>query len=366
MKKIFSFISERHESIFKIALFVFTITFIVFLFPKEGKFKFEYQKGLPWSHADLIAPFPFAINKASDEIIVEQSNIRLSATDHFRRDASAYNKALEKFKDELSRKIYGNNGGNENNAPKRRQVDKFNADYLVGADLLRKLYETGIVQVSGKTENMHPATPIIILTNSLAEDVLFGDLYTVTQAQEFIVDSLNRLSNSRVLKTRVSQCLESSIVQNVKYDEEITIKILEKAIDKVSLSRGMVKKGELIISKGEVVDEEKFLVLESIRTEIEDELGSAESYRYILLGQIILVSLAMSILGLYLVIYRKDITRDTSKVVFLLLLIVLIVLATAMLSKLELVFDSISIYVVPFCLVPIITRAFFDSVLAFF
>ena len=79
MKQIFAFISERHESIFKIALFVFTITFIVSLFPKEGKFKFEYQRGLPWSHEDLFAPFKFAINKALDEVVLEKTNIELSS-----------------------------------------------------------------------------------------------------------------------------------------------------------------------------------------------------------------------------------------------------------------------------------------------
>ncbi|NQY68080.1 MAG: phosphohydrolase, partial [Flavobacteriales bacterium] len=90
MKKIFTYISERHESIFRIGLFILATGFIVFLFPKEGKFKYEYQKGLPWSHTDLIAPFPFAINKSADEVIIEQSNARLGAKDYFRRDKNGY------------------------------------------------------------------------------------------------------------------------------------------------------------------------------------------------------------------------------------------------------------------------------------
>ncbi|NQY68104.1 MAG: HDIG domain-containing protein [Flavobacteriales bacterium] len=231
---------------------------------------------------------------------------------------------------------------------------------------MKRLYRNGVVQISDNIEKSNPSTKISILTNSLAEEVQLGDLFTVKQAQEFIIDSLNNLRNSRVVKIILSKSLENSIVQNVQYDAALTKKIREDAIGKISLSRGMVKKGELIISKGEVVIDDKFMVLESLKDEIENQLGSDESYRYILLGQIILVSLTMATLGLYLLIFRSDITRNTGKIVFLLLNILLIVFAAAMVLKLGKVVDSISIYIVPFCLIPIVTRAFFDSILAFF
>ena len=40
---------------------------IVFIFPKDGKFKYEFQKGKPWQHVDLIAPFDFPIYKSAEE-----------------------------------------------------------------------------------------------------------------------------------------------------------------------------------------------------------------------------------------------------------------------------------------------------------
>ena len=65
MKKVISFIRHSHPEIYKGILFLITIVAIVYIFPKQGKFKYEFQnlKGKPWYHEDLIAPFDFAIKK---------------------------------------------------------------------------------------------------------------------------------------------------------------------------------------------------------------------------------------------------------------------------------------------------------------
>ena len=70
MKKVISFIRHSHSEIYKGVLFVLAIGFIVYIFPKQGKFKYEFQnlKGKPWHHEDLIAPFDFSIKKTKEEL----------------------------------------------------------------------------------------------------------------------------------------------------------------------------------------------------------------------------------------------------------------------------------------------------------
>jgi cyclic-di-AMP phosphodiesterase PgpH len=46
-----------------IFMFLITAVFLFFSLPGEPRFKFEYQKGFPWSHENLVAPFDFAILK---------------------------------------------------------------------------------------------------------------------------------------------------------------------------------------------------------------------------------------------------------------------------------------------------------------
>ena len=69
---------RNYYQINKILLFLITLTILLALFPREGKFKYEFQRGKPWQHEDLIAPFDFAILKQQSELQKE----RRSATHH--------------------------------------------------------------------------------------------------------------------------------------------------------------------------------------------------------------------------------------------------------------------------------------------
>ena len=39
----------------KVLLFLVALAILVNLFPRQGKLKFEFQKGKPWQHDELIA-----------------------------------------------------------------------------------------------------------------------------------------------------------------------------------------------------------------------------------------------------------------------------------------------------------------------
>src|SRR5690606_4805380 len=68
-------VKENHHKIFKLLLIIVAIGTIVSIFPREGKFKYEFQKGKPWIHETLIAPFDFAIAKTTQEIEDEKEKI---------------------------------------------------------------------------------------------------------------------------------------------------------------------------------------------------------------------------------------------------------------------------------------------------
>jgi hypothetical protein len=63
MKKIFTFLTENQSHIYKIFLYVISTVLIIYLLPKAGQFKYDYQKGKPWQYENLYAPFSFTIKK---------------------------------------------------------------------------------------------------------------------------------------------------------------------------------------------------------------------------------------------------------------------------------------------------------------
>ena len=81
VKKLISYIRHRHPEVYKVLLVILAVAGIVSVFPKQGKFKYEFQnlKGKPWHHDDLIAPFDFAIKKSSEELANEKAELTSSS-----------------------------------------------------------------------------------------------------------------------------------------------------------------------------------------------------------------------------------------------------------------------------------------------
>lgn len=80
------------------------------------------------------------------------------------------------------------------------------------------------------------------------------------------------------------------------------------------------------------------------------------------LGHFILVSLAMSMLMIFLYLFRREVYDDNSRIVLLMLLMLLITYMFLWARKVNL-FDM---YLVPVCILPIIVRAFYDTRTALF
>jgi hypothetical protein len=54
LKRILINILKRRGEIARFSLFIIAGIILVFLFPWEGKFRYEFQKGKPWQHDEFI------------------------------------------------------------------------------------------------------------------------------------------------------------------------------------------------------------------------------------------------------------------------------------------------------------------------
>ena len=64
---------------------------IVYLFPKGGTFKYEFQKGKPWQHKTLYAPFDFSIIKTDSELEAEKKGVIQNESKYYRANISVVN-----------------------------------------------------------------------------------------------------------------------------------------------------------------------------------------------------------------------------------------------------------------------------------
>jgi len=344
-------VRHRHEFILKGLLFLIAATFIILLLPKEGKFKYEFQKNKPWGHEGLFAPFDFAINKTPQEIELEKQKIKQTHLLFFNRNKSTELKSIEKY-----------NKWVNSNWTDTLHVQGTKEDYLKQGEIyLNELYDIGIVELTDLLENKAADFSVLLLNeNNIGEDTELKDLLTLQQAYKYVekdVEKLNLLSDSFLLLG-----IENTIQQNIIYNKRLTEKDLENELLSVSLTRGGVVKNEKIISTGEIVNEEKFQILQSLKQDYEFKLGASNQSVWVLLGQILLVALLLYSIFIFIKNVAPNVYNNNLDIGFLLLVIISFVGVTQLVLK----FETISIYSIPYCIVPLLIRTFFGNRLALF
>ena len=72
MKQLITKLYKNQSFVYKIFLYILTTILVVYLFPKGGKFQYEFQKGKPWQYETLIAQFDFPIQKQRKKLILKK------------------------------------------------------------------------------------------------------------------------------------------------------------------------------------------------------------------------------------------------------------------------------------------------------
>ena len=154
------------------------------------------------------------------------------------------------------------------------------------------------------------------------------------------------------------ELLEPNLSYNISYNE----RALEEQYAKISLTRGLVRKGEKIITVNELVEGDKLEKLRSLKQQIAVENTQGGNYVWTVVGYSLMVVVLLIILLLFIYQYRPNIFEDNTQMTFLFFNVLLVVGLSTSLIK----FDASLIYALPICIFPLITKAFFDPRLGLF
>ena len=149
--------------------------------------------------------------------------------------------------------------------------------------------------------------------------------------------------------------------QNLVLDTAKTEDMRAKLLSTISPTQGLVQKGEKIIDKGEIVTERNYQILQSLRRAYEDESLGHRQRTLSIFGEAMLVVLFLSLFVIYLYVFRAAYLRSTSTVLFFCLQMFIVIALACLALRFNL-----SVYLIPFAWVPILTRVFFDSRTALF
>ena len=362
MRRLVTYLINNYQDIRTVSLFLISAIILILLFPYESKFRYEFQKGKPWMHDEYIAPFDFPIYKTESEVTTQRDSILKEFKPYFRLDREIMTNQLLLYQNAFDEKWKEWNAG-------LKTVDtiKRNQYFQFAADLLIFVYNKGVVSSNeildrGNQNNRM----LVILREQLAEDQEFSEVFTPKTAYEYVIKVVADITDS--IPDRIDKEFFQSLninefmIPNLVYDEETSNRVKQELVNQISLTKGMVQSGERIISRGDLVTNEKFLILESLKREYEVNMGLSDNLNLTTLGKILISIISMLVLYFFLYSFRPEVLQSFAKSSFVLLFILLM----ATLSSLTIRYNVLSLYVLPFAIVPIIMRTFFDARLALF
>jgi cyclic-di-AMP phosphodiesterase PgpH len=358
MKRFYKWFKRNRLYINRTFLFSVAVAFVYFIFPSEGRFGKDFEKNKPWKHEDLLAPFDFPIYKTQEQLSRERDSLLSGLGAYFEFDTSVLGIQQEKIYKALLNVL------NDSVLPPR--IDTTFHKYV--AQPIEGIYNTGILELVDLSQ--YSREYIAVVKNNIAYDVELETLYTEKTAYEHLIQSVNtllerhKLGQMQKLKAFLSEYNFNQLIEpNLAFDYDKTLKARNERENQLSIYEGKVQEDERIISQGEVVDARKFQILESLKTEYESWIGHSTNVFLIVLGKLIFIAVTFLIVFLFLFHFRFEVLADSRKSVFIVFISTLFVSIPAVFKLLDLDF---LLYVIPFAILPIVIRTFYDDRLAIF
>lgn len=332
--------------------FITAAVLLYLILPSEPRFMYEYQKGAPWKHDNLVAPFDFAILKSSNEIEIEKREATKNFAPYFLADTVISTQKLgELIKDlgEIKREEHPEISAVERELVSSLQAIYYNGILLTSPEAMDVLANKS--EISVVTGNMVDRRAIADLTSEKTAYNNFRQITTEVSARfPEVAGILRNLDAAKYIKS------------NLSYDDNYTRSELNRLESSIATARGMVQAGERIILKGEIVDDSRFQLLESLKGAYEMKRGEGINSHLISVGKFLLILVFLGLLFTYLYIYKPNILSDTRKLSFLLLFLVFVVFLAQAVNS----YENLHIYMVPLAILPVVIRTFYDPRTAIF
>jgi len=379
---------ETKEYLFKVSLALFTLLFISFLYPLESLYP---PTNLPWegqiASEDIIAPFTFSILKEKGELEKEKrkalANLPLILEIERTKSDSSFKKANSFFEkvDSLNKAASeGSAFGRKDSKSKEEKLSLVLPDLspsvinLLAQDktfsklkkftsqILSEIYKVGLLEDWKSSEGEEPNS--FIISDSISESrsgqgggkeavVPKEKILTLSKAREKILVLASRsFPDNPNFSQATYDIINQFLSPNLRPNLEQTNKRKETLLSSISPYKGIVLKGEKIIEKGKEVtknDLGKLASLTSYKIKWTNQ-ESRSDFIFMILSWLIFVSSIFLILVILLYLFKKEILKDNSK----LLLMVIVILSEVTIAYLLVFHWHLSEYLIPTTLVSLL------------
>lgn len=321
-----AFIRAKHNLIFKIGVTLLVALIIACLLPgKKIKSVNVGSFESVWKYDDLILEEDLLIPKSKKEI----ENERLQVIE---------NNAL----------VFEQN--NEDLELKKNNLYKILKPKIVAKQLLPlfdSIYKTGIIE---QIEDSEKNKKMVLLNGNYAEPLIYFNYFTISSAINFIK---SKQPNFDTLS------FANYLAISIFYNKEKSTYFLNEKLKSLSAYNFVMRKGTTLIKFGESLTTNNRYLINYYNNQINANNTGNNKINFI--ARFVLVCTILSLLIGYLAFFRTSIFGQNKHVFFLLTTILVSICVINFFYRYNLI-----ILCLPFTLIPIIIRVFFDSRTALF
>lgn len=333
------------EYLYRITVLVTMIAILAIFLPKGGYNKYEYKIGEPWDDAQVIAQDSFPVYKSEAQLKRERDSLSKYYEPYFEYDKSVYEKHAVEFK----------------NAFRNLSAEGVPSYYLPHLlEKLKYLYSQGIIDAQDYDVLLKEDTrQIWLFENNESQPRHVKQLYTPKTAYEYMMaeeDSL-RFNHGRLMRCG----LEKYIQPNLIYDAEKSMQQRQEIDAQLVPYIGQVQVNQKLVDHGQIVDEYTYCVLQSLERFQKTRSLSNKEKLLQLAGQVTYIGIMMILLLFYFEQFRSDYLASPRYVMLVVSQCLIFPLVTYSFMS----HSFMSVYVIPYCILPIFMRVFMDSRTAF-
>lgn len=335
-------------------LFIAVVLAISLFFPSESRFSYKYERHQTWEYKDLYAPFDFAIQKTRKEIAEEEARLAAQNVPVYEMDPSVVKQRKAAFVEACYMQL-------SQEAIKQQFNEAANNTQLYirkGNELLDYIYQRGIIRLSNQHDALSADQRIIILRQNKAEDIILDNILNTISANKLVSDSIaqSEIKDQVFLLNLLQEQLTANLFYNV---EQSNLFAQNNSQQPISPHHALVKQGTLIIAHDAIVTDEVYQTLVSLESAYQYETSGNW---YTFSGFLLLSIFVIFIFNLYLRRFAPFVYKRNRKLIFILMWFVIYGYLVYLTEGIA----NLSPFIIPFCIVPIVVKTFFNEKLALF
>lgn len=331
---LWNLIRDKHALVFKLGLYLFSSLLLTWLLPSDKRISEKTLNTLNfWPYEDLHAEFVFDLKKSTIEIENEKQNLLKESPLYFKVSLDERNSNLKAL-DELI---------NSAGSSKR---------YSLIEQVMDSVYARGVIE---RVDGVDSSAVIFVINNGIAEQNSRYDFFTIQEAIRYINQ---KLSDEQDKNELIQECIKH-LALTIRYDKVLTEKSKADAVANISHIKATFLPGDLLVKEMESLSLEK---KELLRTYLLAGKKMTQSNFYNLLGRFIIAAMLFGILMLYLAFFRRNIFGQNKQISFIFLVVILSAVISSVVSS----YGTLFFWALPFALIPVLIRIFFDSRTALF